>query len=107
MHQNRLILLLCSLTHTAPLRTDSKATTAWALEDLEQLCPKLLHAGLRASKFFAKRSNCIVLHAETHRSRTANLEENQRKLFQELERIYNAAVPEAQSTEKARKYERL
>ncbi|KAJ2896976.1 uncharacterized protein MKZ38_005075 [Zalerion maritima] len=88
-------------------KTESKATTTWSIIQLEHLCPKLMHTGLRESKFFAQRSNSMIFHAEEHRSKTANQDENPRKLYEELQKIYKASVPGGQSAEKVAKYTNL
>ncbi|KAK7989964.1 hypothetical protein PG989_010279 [Apiospora arundinis] len=88
-------------------RTETKATTIWSFEELIKHIPKLLHPGLRASKYHNPRSNTISLQAQTQRSRTANTEENRQKLWEELLRIYRDSVPGETSDKKRKKYEAL
>ncbi|CAP64632.1 uncharacterized protein PODANS_5_9070 [Podospora anserina S mat+] len=88
-------------------KTETKATTTWPVPQLLSRLPKLLHAGVRESKYFSKRSDSLVFQAQTQRSRTANSEENRQKLFDELQQLYEATVPNATRPEKAAKYEAL
>ncbi|KAK0625277.1 hypothetical protein B0T17DRAFT_491805 [Bombardia bombarda] len=88
-------------------KTESKATTSWPVSQLVSFLPKLLHADIRESKYYSKRSDCISIQAQTQRSRTANTDENHQKLFEELQSLYEKAVPGESSPDKARKYEAL
>ena len=45
------------------------------------------------------------MQAQTGRSRTLNAEENQQKLWEELQRIYKERVPNESSPGKQKKYE--
>jgi peptidyl-tRNA hydrolase ICT1 len=67
----------------------------------------MLHPGLRLSKYYAERSDCISLQAQTSRSRTANAEENHQKLSDEIQRLYEERVPSETSPEKRQKYAQL
>lgn len=69
--------------------------------------PTLLHPGLRESKYYSRRSDCLSIQAQTQRSRSANTEENHQKLFEELEELYRKTVPGETSPDKAKKYEAL
>lgn len=88
-------------------RTETKATTTWPVPQLLSFLPKLLHAGIRESKYYSKRSDCITIQAQTQRSRSANADENRQKLFEELQSLYGRTVPGESSNEKAKKYEAL
>ncbi|GAB1317556.1 Putative translation release factor [Madurella fahalii] len=88
-------------------KTETKATTTWPVPQLLSFLPKLLHAGVRESKYYSKRSDCITIQAQTQRSRAANADENRQKLFEELRRLYGRTVPGAPSPDKAKKYEAL
>ncbi|KAK4179352.1 hypothetical protein QBC36DRAFT_77329 [Triangularia setosa] len=88
-------------------KTETKATTTWPVPQLLSRLPKLLHAGVRESKYFSKRSDSLVFQAQTQRSRTANAEDNRQKLFDELQTLYEDTVPNATRPEKAAKYEAL
>jgi peptidyl-tRNA hydrolase ICT1 len=69
--------------------------------------PKLMHPGLRESKYYSKRHDCLSIQAQTQRSRSANADENHQKLFEELEELYRKTVPGESSPDKAKKYEAL
>ncbi|KAK3321584.1 hypothetical protein B0H66DRAFT_175389 [Apodospora peruviana] len=88
-------------------KTESKATTTWPISQLLTFLPKILHADIRASKYYSKNSDCIIIQAQTQRSRSANTDDNHLKLFNELLCLYTKAVPEESSPEKKRKYKAL
>ena len=88
-------------------RTETKATTVWPVSQLLACLPKLLHAGVRESKYYSKRNDCLTIQAQTQRSRTANTDENLEKLFEELQGLYRNIVPGETSPDKAKKYEAL
>ncbi|KAH8903301.1 hypothetical protein BR93DRAFT_199481 [Coniochaeta sp. PMI_546] len=88
-------------------KTETKAITSWPVSQLMAILPKMLHSGLRASKYYAERNDCISLQAQTSRSRTANAEENHQKLFEEIQRLYDEKVPSETSPEKRQKYAQL
>lgn len=88
-------------------RTETKATTTWPVSELLSALPKLLHAGVRQSKYYSKRHDCLTIQAQTERSRSANVDENHQKLFEELQDLYRIAVPGESSPDKAKKYEAL
>ncbi|KAK1757291.1 meiotically up-regulated gene 82 protein [Echria macrotheca] len=88
-------------------KTETKATTTWSIQQLTAILPKLLHQGLRSSKYYSKRNDSISIQAQTERSRSANRDENHQKLFEELQSLYRISVPGETSPEKARKYEAL
>ena len=71
------------------------------------ILPKLLHSGLRESKYYSKRHDCLSIQAQTQRSRSANEDENHQKLFEELEALYRKTVPGETSPDKTKKYEAL
>ncbi|KAK3319899.1 hypothetical protein B0T19DRAFT_433277 [Cercophora scortea] len=88
-------------------KTESKATTTWPVSQLLAFLPQQLHAGIRASRYYSKRNDCISIQAQTQRSRSANEEENHQKLFDEIQSLYSEVVPGESSPDKARKYEAL
>lgn len=77
------------------------------MTQLMSILPKMLHSGLRASRYYAERNDCINLQAQTSRSRTANAEENHQKLFEEIRRLYDEKVPSETSPETRQKYSQL
>ncbi|KAI0123606.1 hypothetical protein BJ170DRAFT_639756 [Xylariales sp. AK1849] len=88
-------------------KTESKATTVWAVSELAKGLPKLMHSGLRSSRYYTSRNDSITVQAQTQRSRSANTDENHEKLVDELQRIYRETVPGATSVKKMKKYEAL
>ncbi|KAK4100387.1 hypothetical protein N658DRAFT_497379 [Parathielavia hyrcaniae] len=86
---------------------ETKATTTWAVPQLLSILPSLLHTGVRESKYYSRRSDCLTIQAQTQRSRSANVDENRQKLFDELEDLYRRTVPSETRPEKAKKYEAL
>ncbi|KAK3385030.1 hypothetical protein B0H63DRAFT_472198 [Podospora didyma] len=88
-------------------KTESKATTTWPVSQLLVSLPRILHPAVRSSKYYSKSSDSINIQAQTQRGRTTNTEENHKKLFEELQRLYEKAVPGETSEEKATKYEAL
>ncbi|KAK4232017.1 hypothetical protein QBC38DRAFT_506406 [Podospora fimiseda] len=85
-------------------KTESKATTVWPLSQLLSHLPKLLHVGIRESKYYSKRNDHITIQAQTQRSRTANTDENRQKLFDEIQDLYQRTVPNETSEDKKRKH---
>ncbi|KAK1831275.1 hypothetical protein QBC39DRAFT_352220 [Podospora conica] len=85
-------------------KTETKATTTWPISQLLGILPKILHGGLRSSKYYVQRNDAISIQAQTHRNRTANTDENRQKLFDEIERLYRGTVPNETDPEKTRKH---
>ncbi|GJC77679.1 putative uncharacterized protein YOL114C [Colletotrichum liriopes] len=85
-------------------KTESKAVTVWPVKDLLPVLPKLLHRGIRGSKYYTARSDSLTLQAQTHRQREANTEENQQKLIDEVKRIYQETVPGETSPDKKKRH---
>lgn len=88
-------------------RTETKATTVWPIHELTRSLPKLMHAGLRSSRFYTGGNDSLTFQAQTTRSRTANAEENLEKLVEELQRIYQMSVPGETSVKKVKKHQAL
>ncbi|ROT35780.1 hypothetical protein SODALDRAFT_51123 [Sodiomyces alkalinus F11] len=85
-------------------KTETKAITTWPVKDLIAVLPKLLHPGVRASKYYTARTDCLTIQDQTHRQRSANTDENFRKLVEEVQRIYQERVPNESSPAKQQKY---
>ncbi|KAK3899551.1 hypothetical protein C8A05DRAFT_18026 [Staphylotrichum tortipilum] len=88
-------------------KTETKATTTWPVSQLLGILPTLLHAGIRESKYYSRRSDCLSIQAQTQRSRSANTDDNRQKLFDELVDLYRQMVPGETNPEKAKKHEGL
>ncbi|KAJ9148503.1 hypothetical protein NKR23_g4863 [Pleurostoma richardsiae] len=86
-------------------KTETKAMTSWPVSDLLSVLPKLMHPRIRSSRYYSKSHDAISIQAQTQRSRTANAEENREKLFEELRRIYQEAIPGESDPSKQKKYE--
>lgn len=88
-------------------KTETKATTVWAVHELTRVLPKLMHSEIRKSRYYTSRSDSLTIKAETHRSKTANTDENTQKLAEEVQRIYRESVPGVTTAKKIKKYEAL
>ncbi|KAI2631106.1 hypothetical protein GGS21DRAFT_491730 [Xylaria nigripes] len=88
-------------------KTETKATTVWAVDELSKGLPKLICRALRLSRYYATRTDSITIQAQTQRSRAANTDENRQKLIEELHRIYQEQVPAATSAGKIKKHEAI
>ncbi|KJZ76804.1 hypothetical protein HIM_03681 [Hirsutella minnesotensis 3608] len=86
-------------------KTETKAMTVFPVKELLGTLPKALHSGIRASKYYTASNDSLTFHAQTHRSRTANAEDNRRKLVEEVTRIYRDCIPSATSVEKRKKHQ--
>ncbi|EFX00813.1 hypothetical protein CMQ_1894 [Grosmannia clavigera kw1407] len=85
-------------------RTESKATTLWAVNELAGTLPKLLQDKIRLSRYYTRTTDSITIQAQTQRSRSANAADNQKKMYEEVLKMYDEAVPGDSSPENARKY---
>ena len=81
-----------------PTRTNSKATLRLSLEKLLPLMPTLLHRQLQLSRYFAPRSNSLVIQADTSRKQTENVHECFRKLEDLVQTAGMNAVPREATT---------
>lgn len=68
-------------------RVNTKATVRFQMQDLSCIVPALLHSQLRASKYYAKNSHSLVIHADGSRKQSDNIHE----CFQKLRRLIEAA----------------
>lgn len=88
-------------------RTETKATTVYSVRELLSVLPRNLHSGVRSSKYYIASNDSLTFQDQTHRSRSANADENRRKLVEEVTRIYQIATPAETSKEKKKKYEAM
>jgi hypothetical protein len=88
-------------------RTSSKATTVWELYALYPHVPKVLHQGLRDSRYYVHSSDSIKMQCDSSRSQSDNRAENHQKLFDEITRIYKQRVPGITPPEQMKKIEQL
>lgn len=92
---------------TEPLRTETKAITVYPVKELLAVLPPALHSAVRSSRYHTANNDSLTFQAQSHRSRTANLEENGRKLVDEITRIYNENIPAETSKEKKEKHKEM
>ncbi|CAK7272502.1 hypothetical protein SEPCBS57363_005163 [Sporothrix epigloea] len=85
-------------------KTETKATTTWAVGELAGMVPLLIRPRLRMSRYYTKANDSFTIHAQEQRSRTANAEANRVKLYEELVALYEASVPGESRPETATKY---
>lgn len=71
------------------------------------LLPKTLHSHIRTSRYYTSNNDSLTFQAQTSRSRTYNVEDNRRKLMDEIKRIYRENTPNETSDEKKEKYEEV
>ncbi|KAF5023943.1 hypothetical protein F66182_3981 [Fusarium sp. NRRL 66182] len=88
-------------------KTETKAITAYSVEELLSTLPKSLHVGIRKSRYYTATNNSLTFQAQDSRSRDANAEDNRRKLIQEVTRIYEDVTPAETSTEKKKKHQEI
>jgi hypothetical protein len=88
-------------------RTETKATTAYPVQQLYSMLPKLLYPSVRKSKYYTSANDSLTFQAQDSRSRDANAQDNRRKLTEELVRIYKEAVPAETSSEKKKKHQEI
>lgn len=79
----------------------------WRAGDILANLPRLMHEEVRRSKYYTPGSDSWTIQAQTHRSRTANLDENQKKFAQEVERIYSETIPGQTEETTKEKYREL
>lgn len=85
-------------------KTETKATTTWAVGELAGIVPLLIRPRLRMSRYYTKANDSFTIQAQEQRSRTANAEANRVKLYEELLTLYEASVPGESQPETATKY---
>jgi peptidyl-tRNA hydrolase ICT1 len=67
----------------------------------------MLHSSVRSSQYYTASSDALTFQAQEHRSRTANADENKKKLLSEITRIYSKVVPAETGDDKREKYKRV
>lgn len=88
-------------------RTETKAITVYPVKELLGALPKFLHPAVRSSKYYTAGNDSLTFSAQTHRSRSANLDENKRKLIDEVMSIYRDLTPAETSSDKKKKYQEV
>lgn len=95
------------LVLTEGQRTESKAITVFPVKELLSVLPSSLHSSVRASKYYTASNDSLTFQAQTHRSRTANTDENRKKLLDEVTRMYQENTPAETSGEKKKKHQEV
>ncbi|UNI17649.1 Aminoacyl-tRNA hydrolase [Purpureocillium takamizusanense] len=88
-------------------KTESKAISVYPVRELLSVMPSFLHGSVRASKYYTANNDALTFQAQTHRSRTANTDENRRKLMDEVTRMYRETTPAETSAEKKSKHKEI
>ncbi|PLB40851.1 peptidyl-tRNA hydrolase domain protein [Aspergillus candidus] len=74
-------------------KVNSKATLKISLHGLLPLLPPLLHGPLRSSRYFAERSESLVIQSQESRKQTSNVDACYDKLYQLLRTTADDAIP--------------
>ncbi|KOS39725.1 hypothetical protein ACN38_g9417 [Penicillium nordicum] len=74
-------------------KVNSKATLKVPLDALLPLVPRLIHHPLRASRYAAERTRCLVIQSDEERKQSNNVESCYDKLYQLLQSSVKEAIP--------------
>ncbi|KAM3515807.1 hypothetical protein MY11210_000578 [Beauveria gryllotalpidicola] len=88
-------------------KTETKAISVFPVRDLLAVIPPILHPSLRMSPYYTAGSDSLTFQAQTHRSRTANADENREKLVSVIRQLYDETVPAETSSDKHAKYKEV
>ncbi|KAE8352781.1 hypothetical protein BDV28DRAFT_148680 [Aspergillus coremiiformis] len=88
-------------------KVNSKATLKVPLQSLLPHVPRILHRPLRSSRYFAERSQTLVIQSEESRKRAANVESCYEKLHQLLKSTATDAIPGETSQEQKDRVQKL
>ncbi|KAL7919298.1 hypothetical protein ACQKWADRAFT_207527 [Trichoderma austrokoningii] len=88
-------------------KTETKAITIYPVNELLGVLPKFLHPAVRSSRYYTAGNDSLTFSAQTHRSRSANLDENKRKLIDEVMSIYRDMTPAETSSDKKKKFQEV
>ncbi|KAL7797234.1 peptidyl-tRNA hydrolase domain-containing protein [Trichoderma ceciliae] len=88
-------------------KTETKAITVYPVQEIFAILPKYFHSAVRSSKYYTAGNDSLTFSAQTHRSRSANLDENKRKLIDEVMGIYREMTPAETSSEKKKKHQEV
>ena len=93
--------------HTDSSRVNSKAQLRVPLSQLLPVVPAILHAGIKASRYFADNSNSLLIQADDSRKQNANKDSCFRKLDALITDVYKTTVPGETSHEQKDKVKKL
>lgn len=88
-------------------RVNSKAQLRVALDELLPLVPSALHHALRSSRYYADKTNSVLIQSDESRKQQDNKETCYRKLTGMLIEIYKSTVPGETSQGQRDKVKRL
>ncbi|KAL4945173.1 hypothetical protein BDV06DRAFT_48186 [Aspergillus oleicola] len=88
-------------------KVNSKATLKVPLESLLPLVPHAIHSPLQASRYYASRSNSLVIQSEESRKQADNVEACYEKLHKLLESSTTSVVPGETTPEKRERVKKL
>ena len=89
------------------LRTNSKATLRLKLKDLLPLVPDLLHERLRSSRYYALRSDSLVIQSDGSRKQASNVQECHDKLQEVILEAGKSTIRGETAPEKLAKLKRM
>lgn len=95
------------LTTLSHVRVSSKATLRIPLSSLLPRVPKLMHATIQGSRYYAAKSNDIVIQADDSRKQSDNVNACFRKLHELIVQAGKAHVPAETSPEQLTRIEAL
>ena len=88
-------------------RVNSKATLRIHMKDVLPLIPKLLHTGIKGSRYYAANSESLVIQSDDNRNRMDNVQECYKKLHAMIVAAAKATVRGETSPEKAERVKNL
>ncbi|OAQ99633.1 hypothetical protein LLEC1_06756 [Akanthomyces lecanii] len=88
-------------------RTETKAISVFPVKDILAVTPSILHPSIRMSPYYTAGSDSLTFQAQTHRSRTANADENRQKLAAVIAQLYEEKVPAETGSDKHAKYKEV
>ncbi|KAB8228328.1 hypothetical protein BDV23DRAFT_173722 [Aspergillus alliaceus] len=88
-------------------KVNSKATLKVPLQSLLPFVPRILHRPLRSSRYFAERSQSLVIQSEESRKQAANVESCYEKLHQLLKATAADVIPGETSQEQRDRVHKL
>lgn len=96
-----------ALHDTYQPRTETKAISVFPVKDILAVIPPILHPSIRMSPYYTAGSDSLTFQAQTHRSRTANADENRQKLAAVIAELYDEKVPAETGSDKHAKYKEV
>ncbi|KAJ3475518.1 hypothetical protein NLG97_g9429 [Lecanicillium saksenae] len=88
-------------------KTETKAISVFPVKDILAVIPPILHPSIRMSPYYTAGTDALTFQAQSHRSRTANAEENRKKLVSIINQLYDEKVPAETGSDKHAKYKEV